>query len=531
MIPVGVAGEYLVCRLPASPPMDSRPQPELEPVGLDWKLSSLQVGLLLGLVLLGRLCALYSCPLYDDAFITLRYAKNLSDGAGMIFNPAAPWEPILGTTTAGFCVFLALFLKFGFDPVHTVLALDVALDLASAAMLVALFRRRLIPTTVTLVLFALLPQIARIGVGGMESPFLVALLLGAALAWRSKRAALTGLFVAIACTVRPEAVLFTVPFGWRFLRTDRKAFLRYAGVIAVVGIVSAGALTAFYGDPFPQSVKAKSTTHSSSDWSEDLGRVGEILRQAFLPTLWLFALVPVALFGCLRSLKERSGLHLFGVAALLQVSSYLLARPHTWGWYYYLPLCAWTVWLGIGVERAWAHYFADRDSTGAQRFANVALAVGVVLSGLGAVFVSKQNPDLVTRNVYAPMEALVSELGITPETRIVASDIGAIAYYADCLVIDSEGLTWPGALEYRGDGPGMMTAQVDIIDAERPDFCVFVAEAPRVAIFRGKPNLASSYEPVARLNVAGDETLDPSLESLPPHWKQDYLVYRRRPAK
>ncbi|MEX1024200.1 MAG: glycosyltransferase 87 family protein [Planctomycetota bacterium] len=490
------------------------------------RLSALQIALLLGLVLAGRLFALYALPLYDDAFITLRYARNLADGAGMVFNPGAAWEPVLGTTTPGFTVLVALLLKLGGEPTATVLVLGIVLDLVSAGSIVALFRRRLVPTTVALVVFAVLPQIARIGVGGMESPLLVALLLAGALAARARRVWLTGLAVALACVVRPEAVLFTVIFGLSFVR-DRRALLRYAAVIAVVGFVSASLLTLFYGSPIPQSVQAKSSTHAAADAAAGFERMLEIARQAFLPTLWLAPLLPVVVIGLLRSFRRRDGVHLVGAAALAVVISYLIARPHTWGWYYYLPLVAWSLWLGSGVE-ALVERFGCVNRAALERRVRFALPVIVAGAAVASSLVIWPRPDLVTQHVYRPLEHFVRANGIDGADRILASDIGAIAYYSNCIVLDSEGLTWPAALDFKGDGPGMTNAQIEILDAERPEWVIFVAERPRIAAFRSRPELVAAYEPVARFNVENDRELEPALDDLPPHWMQDYLVYRRR---
>src|SRR5205823_14822555 len=41
---------------------------------------------------------------YEDAFITLRYARNLAEGQGLVFNAG---ERVLGTTTPLFALLLA----------------------------------------------------------------------------------------------------------------------------------------------------------------------------------------------------------------------------------------------------------------------------------------------------------------------------------------------------------------------------------------------------------------------------------------
>src|SRR5687767_9880728 len=85
------------------PPADER-----EP-----RLSTREVVLLALVVLLARVLAARAFPIYDDAFITYRYARNLAEGLGMVYNPGAPWEPVLGTTTPGYTVLLAGLYALG----------------------------------------------------------------------------------------------------------------------------------------------------------------------------------------------------------------------------------------------------------------------------------------------------------------------------------------------------------------------------------------------------------------------------------
>ena len=57
-----------------------------------------QILALVGAVVACRLLATHSFPIYDDAFITFRYARNLAEGHGLTFNPGT----ILGGTAVEF---------------------------------------------------------------------------------------------------------------------------------------------------------------------------------------------------------------------------------------------------------------------------------------------------------------------------------------------------------------------------------------------------------------------------------------------
>lgn len=68
----------------------------------------------------------------DDAFISFRYAKNLVNGLGLVYNAG---EYVDGYTNFLWTMLIALGLKFGLDPVK----LSGVLGIASYALTVLLF--------------------------------------------------------------------------------------------------------------------------------------------------------------------------------------------------------------------------------------------------------------------------------------------------------------------------------------------------------------------------------------------------------
>ncbi len=67
------------------------------------------------LAALGALLALsYGTATQDDAFISLRYAQNLVDGHGLVYNPG---EYVEGYTNLSWTLLLAGLLAAGLDPV------------------------------------------------------------------------------------------------------------------------------------------------------------------------------------------------------------------------------------------------------------------------------------------------------------------------------------------------------------------------------------------------------------------------------
>lgn len=476
-------------------------------------LSSFELLLLLAAVVGARLLTARVSHVYDDAFITYRYALNFASGNGLMFNPGESWEPVLGTTSPGYAVLLAAFLKMGAEAVRASFVLNIACDVVSAGLLVALLGRERLRCTLAVLAFACFPLLGRIAVGGMEAPVLCCTALAATWSLTRGRWVLAGVLSGLACTLRPEAVLLVLIAFW-YARKTRRSLLQVVVPVAVIGVLYAAALTAFYGHPIPQSVLSKAERHGDSPI---IATLWEILSQAFvLDPLPLAALLPWVLFGLARALRDRtSTLRPFHIFALAIVCAYLAARPHTWGWYFYVPLVAWTVWLAYGIEplvRACLRPVPVLDRW------MPALLVGIALGGVGAVSFKLNNH--VNERVYQPMAAWAESVQLAESgDLILASDIGAIGYYGAGRVLDSEGLTWPAAVDFANQG--------DIAAEFRPRYLLVTAVRKKLEPLRRHP-IYAKYRPVARFSALGHTDLEPALDDLASSWQQDYIVFELR---
>lgn len=476
---------------------------------LDWR----GLWILVAVVALCRLTALQSCPIYDDAFITYRYARNFASGLGMQFNPGAPWEPVLGTTTPGYAVLLAGIHSLGVPMIKASIGINILADMASAVLIACLLKRAWIPTVVTLLAFAGLPQIARISVGGMEAPVFVMVALLATWAARVRRPVLAGLAAAVGCTLRPEASILVVVLATLHFDSKRN-FLRYSVPVAVFGILYAGLLYSVFGTPIPQSVTAKADNHETIVHS---ARMLEITAEAFFPHVSLLILLPFVLTGLWVCVRRDCPGRAFGSFCFLMVCAYVVVRPKTWGWYYYAPLTAWVLWLGIGAAQFALFFKLEARLVGSRFLAWGPAAMGT-LALAGAAYVTWSRPDHVSAQVYDRIGAWGHSLE-DPDPRIMASDIGAVGWMVDVEILDSMGLVWPEATQYE--------SQIDAIRSQRPDYVFLVANQGRVRPFVRDPILSAEYVPIDRFNSSGEVDLVPDPESLPVGWIQDYLLYER----
>lgn len=476
-------------------------------------LAPLETLILLAVVLFSRVLAARFCHLFDDAFITFRYADNLARGLGMVFNPGESWEPVLGTTTPGYTVLLAGCVRLGLEAAKASLGLNLVCDVASAWFLVVLLGRDRLRSVLVVCGFALMPEITRVSMGGMEAPLLCLLVLTATWCLERNRIAAAGTLAALACTVRPEALLF-VAVLLPGVVGSKERLLRFLTPVAIVGASYTILLIYVYGSPIPHSVTSKAQRHGDSP---TLATWLEIARQGLLPRLEYLPALPFVLFGWARAFRLATSVRPLLAFALGMLLAYFAARPHTWGWYYYLPLVAWVTALAFGLEpllRAVA-----RRSPPLARVGRLGAGIAALALLVGIIALRPRDP--VTELVYGPIAEWANEARLTEKGAVLlASDIGAIGYYGRSLILDSEGLTFPPALEF--------SSQIDMVARYMPDYLLLTAVRAKIEPMRANEQVARGYYPIHRFSRFGATELEPSLEDLPDHWVQDYILYRRR---
>jgi arylsulfatase A-like enzyme len=164
-----------------------------------------------GLVVLAILAAALGARafrdyVFEDAYITYRYAENIAAGRGFAFNPG---ERVLGTTTPLYSLILAGAGRLGLD-IPTAGTVLSCLSLAAAALCGAwILWRHAHPGLAVLHAVALLWGVGGMYVfTGMETAFYSLLLHAAAIAALRQKPVVCGALVGLACVTRYDAVVF-----------------------------------------------------------------------------------------------------------------------------------------------------------------------------------------------------------------------------------------------------------------------------------------------------------------------------------
>jgi len=213
--------------------------------------------------------------LVDDTFIGLRYARNLVEGNGLVFNPG---ERVEGYTSSAWVLLSALFLRLRFDPIAGLTALTAA-SAACVLVLTARLERRLappdaepifVPTSALLLLAS--AAFAYWSIVAMESMLFTALFLAAlAIALRESDTGQwrgSGLLFLLLAFTRPEGVLLFVLSQCALLAARRSRRGRWGPafpLVVNVALFAAGAQAflvwraLYYGELLPNTFYAKVT--------------------------------------------------------------------------------------------------------------------------------------------------------------------------------------------------------------------------------------------------------------------------------
>lgn len=412
----------------------------------------------------GLLALFFSFPLrpvgfpLDDAWIHLVYARSLADDFVLGYVPGLPGS---GCTSPAWAVMLAVVHKlagpFGIDAIvwgaRLLGALFFVGSVVVSAWLVERRTGRREAAIFAAALVSICSGLAMAAFSGMEVTACAFAIVAAVAACERERFDLAGVAMALACALRPEAVLAMVVLGLLELSSRRSSpdLRRIAGWMAGPSILVGTLLVAHNlrasGHPLPATFYLK----GSFDPSRLVDRVVQVFVDVFGGTApfvghfgWLGI---VGLFDERSSRKDRSALviGLLFVLAACAVTDPKHAMGFYFNRYFYPALPMFIVATVVG-----GHRLFDRLQGRMRIVAPV--AVGIAL--LPGLWIATKSHSFHlhndTRNIDEVQVRMGRELGrITdPRARIATIDAGAVRYFSNRETVDLMGLN---NLEIRED--------------------------------------------------------------------------------
>ena len=425
----------------------------------------LLLALFLGSTLLrfGLAAYLTKFILVDDAYIHLRYARNLVQLGEFVYNPGEAvfglTSPLYGLVTAG------LFAIFGAGVELAIIALNVLLwSLAGWLIARELSTGARLPL---LSLFLLAPVFVDNQLLGMETPLLVLLLAGSVGAARRGQALQACLWFGPALITRPEAFLLapfllSLAIAQGGLVGGLKQLLRPLNLAFLLGplLLWVAYASSTYGSLLPQSMLAKTgwgSTHYDSLFTLQNALLS-IPRLSFLPFIDRFPSAlqwtATALILCLLLLVLVSNVRRGNSYSrtwlgfyLTYIGFFLVGKGATEASWYAVPS---SLALLCAAEPCLPRWLVDTRRWGVQ------LALMLVLAALSSFAALQRAPLLrfYVDSYGACAEFLERRTGPewTSSSSVAIGEIGVFGYRSSLRVTDMAALVSPEILPLRNRG-------------------------------------------------------------------------------
>jgi len=408
-----------------------------------------------GLILHTKLLSYFAV---DDAFISFRYAQNLMDGHGLVFNPG---ERVEGYTNFLWIILMVPFLKLGGEPLTGARILGTA---SALLLLLSVLLFSLKQSTVPLPMKSMAGLFCACGggiaawaMGGLETVLFAWLVFaGAALlvtdtGGKYLRFAVSALCFAFASLTRPEgllvcmAVLFYLAFQcWKGHISRAGIFVWIAVLLVILAPYQLWRIT-YFGHLFPNTYYVK----SGGGWEQ---RMQGLL---YFKRFFLTAGIPLLFLPLLFRGRERRGswiLLFMYISAVLILGVIFVGGDWMPMYRFFVPVLP---FLFLLLQESFGHLYRILETPGGKKLATVTVALCLLGTGLYLIRPSVSPgtfslPGLSERGHMLAAGKRVedwSRIGrwlkdtAGKEQVVAAATIGTTAYYSELPMIDTFGMT------------------------------------------------------------------------------------------
>jgi hypothetical protein len=398
---------------------------------------------------------------YDDVFLAYRYAQNVLDGHGFVYNPG---ENFLGTPAPFFVLILvALKRVLGFMDIVEIGGWVSGVSLTLCGLVIYLlarhFRQRL-AGAVAFFLIIFNPLIV-MTLGG-ETPLYLMLISAAFLCYFREQLPLTGFLLALAIMTRGEAIGPAVVLLGYTLVARRE--IPWSAIIALVATLMPWLIYSFvvFGSPLTNSLGAKIAQRKAGLGAFIPGARWWIIEIAFLKDPRALAFLPLSVLGVLASFWKGRGWLPFFAWIVAQTAGYLALDLPFYHWYIahiglgLSVLAALGVALPMWVDSSDMGWSDVRVALRRCRYPPLARTLGFAFVSLCLLLVavsSVRAAESYHIGMPNPCNRIYVKTGrwlaghTPPDSSVAYLEIGQIGYYSRRPIVDVLGLVTAGAAQ------------------------------------------------------------------------------------
>ncbi len=446
---------------------------------------------------------------FEDALIVLRYARNLAEGQGFVFNIG---ERVLGVTTPLHTLLSAVYVMGGGDHAAAVQNVVGVIFLVLEAWLAALILNRYYPPLLGGLAAALILTNLNFNYlyFGMETHLFAFLILLSCYLYKRRRDVPTGVVLGLAFLTRYDAALLALLIGLALLIERRKLPVRLTVSFFVVVTPWLVFSYLYFGSILPQALGAKKDYYPALAY---VRYVFDYYRQyfaaltgVFVPHVgiqtaisWLFP--PLCLAGVVGMTRRARDSFVLIAFAALQVLTYAALGPDPgFRWHYYLLNPVLTMLFLIGLYETAS--LASRLIPTPRRARASRTVPAVVLSIVLALAILNLHRRLDYVHRLGPHATQMFEIAdwlndrYGEETSLLQPSIGILGYATRLRLIDHAGLVTPGLYYYDG---ASHTPMMEVLRRFEPDLALVPEGSDQVLRQYGYHQIATFDDPTTFL--------------------------------
>lgn len=394
----------------------------------------------------------------EDAFITFRFARQLSQGLGFTYNVG---ERVYGTTTPLFTLLLAAWTLFTRSDIALgAHILGLAASMGSLVLLDAVLRREEISAgarLLALAVLALSSKVLILDLQGMEMPLVILLMMASWLAMSVGRPGLAGLLAGCLLWTRIDLALWPVALALVELRPGFKRAVTLAAVTALTYLPWVVFAYVYFGSPIPHTIAAKQVAHGLSQ-SAIAGHLTTVLAYLSVLDLRFASQLPHLLAGGVTlglaawqavRMRHSKVFRALSIFAALEFAGLVLLRATFQARYLYPLLWAVLVLATLGAASLW-QAAAPRGRWLARAAGVIGVAALLTQAGLAA-----ERAQATQRYRHeASLQVIGQWLAVRGprDATVLLEPLGYIGYYSGMHMVDEVGLVSPDvvSLKLRG---------------------------------------------------------------------------------
>jgi len=420
----------------------------------------------------------------DDAYITFRYARNIINGVGFVYNAG---EYVLGTTTPLYALLMAalsLILRSQNFPAIA-LWVNAFADAITCVILIALGETLSGQKRVGLaaaLLYAVAPFSVTFAIGGMETSLFVLWILLTSLLYLRRHPAFA-FCAALALLTRPDALIFIGPIGLDyiirellFLRNPQSSIRNFPSRITLhvslflIPVITWSLFATYYfGSPLPHTITAKGFAYQLKPqegfvrlWQHYANPFMEFVTFEKLPygNFWVLPgivlYLSLSIIAALKFFRRDARSLPITLYPFLYFLTFAIANPLIFRWYLTPPWPIYFILIFGGLFTIIKLPTTQQPNYPTPTFnlqsltSNYQLLITFLffLLSLRAWTLTPDHgparpaPDMA----WFKLEEIYTQIGkelaphIDSKTVIAAGDIGALGYFSNARILDAVGL-------------------------------------------------------------------------------------------